>query len=516
MKAKSRLKAMLSKQLRRRKVGAHSLSAGDIAGMKSVLKAPSRSRSGTPNVSGGAALASNYRFKARRDSQVRIVLPRSRKKADPALIKGPALARARNFLKIDAFGCGSKASRDSRVNTYSKMCRLGGESNVPIEPFPVTEKSLEVAAARLKDLSYSTADKILDAARQEHFSRNGTWTVRHIQVFKELLRSCRRGLQKRRKAATFSLHLVARCAPHQRAPVVSGGPLWPTTTLILQVSFACREIETAQLTFSCLSISPMERLVIMSFTSQKNNSEYVQDISLGCMNPQSRHLCALEVPCAVCHGVRHKSASRDLCKAIRPSASEVQLAELPLFPAADNSPCSKEATVASMIALIDCAGIPLVDGAGNHSFSGHSLKRSCLRMLSDGGCSLPEICAVSRRESKAVLDYLDESKGRASETIPALVHKRLASLNPVQLPVALSSSAGSKATPQQFAQHFEAWSFAINTDPRLSRKVHLVLSDQASSTRCGWKFRESPWCELSAIREAADANLCSICLGKTS
>ena len=169
---------------------------------------------------------------------------------------------------------------------------------------------------------------------------------------------------------------------------------------------------------------------------------------------------------------------------------------LPLFPSESGKPVEKKPNILSLIALLQSVGASSSDPLGNNRFSGHSWRRSGLRMFARAQVSLSAICAVSRHKSMAVCAYLDDLHADTLSIAKQVMKASCANAVPKPLNIVAASNAHLDEHAWRDIVSYDAHRFVVNSDPN-SLKVHLLINESDTRVRCPVRILDSPWSSLT-------------------
>ena len=527
------MQASLKRALAQRKINAH---AGLAIGgrLRRAIHPPaseaagvghrpssSRASSAAPNfphsehVSAGQTLAqlapaSQLRKDSRPLRRLSLKISSKTKQARIPMVTGDRLRKARAAFQGDLLRASSRASVKSRLRTIQAI----GESQfgARFSLVPITWSHVEGICAVLKEAGYLSADRYLSVWKLEHEldPKSEPLGVSFGVRFKRALRSLKAGQPKRRKAATFDLASTVAAAIAcgvTDSPIVRRGPCQPLASLQLEVSFALREVEAGQATHDFLFTNPMLRQVTLFVPAQKAEGA-PSEVTLGCCTPDCARLCCASLSCPFCTAYRKRVFNEDLFR--RLGVDQSCWASMPLFPDEYGRPVSKVVRIDSLRKLLGFSGVPLVDPMLRQRFTGHSPRRSSLRLMSSLRASIPETMAVTRHTSAVVAEYFEEASAEGTASLAArsshlLSHFGVVPLTEAKLPALLPSQWRS-------CDHWGIQAFAANGNPT-STRVHAVLPGELCKSKCGFKHSGNPWVSMCKVLPEfwSKPQLCSMC-----
>ena len=174
----------------------------------------------------------------RADMPVRLG-PRSRVNADDPGLDGTALKE----LKGGFYSATARKSTAARLEWWSKRAARRGR-----EPFPIDLEALTLAGALLKAGRYRSAQQYLYTIKKEHMARGHVWDVALDSAFKDIRRSCERGLGGPKQAGALSLDEMRNRGTYEGVVLAEA-----SLAIVFGSWWLLREIELAAMTVGQVS-----------------------------------------------------------------------------------------------------------------------------------------------------------------------------------------------------------------------------------------------------------------------
>ena len=165
--------------------------------------------------------------------------PRSRVNADDPGLDGTALKE----LKGGFYSATARKSTAARLDWWIKRAARRGR-----EPFPIDLEALTLAGALLKAGRYRSSQQYLYTIRKEHVARGHVWDVALESAFKDIRRSCERGLGGPKQAGALSLDEMRSKGTYEGVVLAEA-----SLAIVFGSWWLLREIELAALTVGQVS-----------------------------------------------------------------------------------------------------------------------------------------------------------------------------------------------------------------------------------------------------------------------
>jgi hypothetical protein len=269
---------------------------------------------------------------------------------------------------------------------------------------PLTPTKIEAVAAQMKAQGYRSFPNFLSAVREKHVDAGHIWTSDLERSRKQCVASTQRGIGPPRQCVEIPPSRV--CGLGLGAdPVVEGGPICPGHWATLCAFHILRGAESASALATSLTVDPESERETWWLPSSKTDTQAagcVRTWGCVCADPTS-YTCITPCPyhAAVC-------LQMDLARRFGDSRGRLP-ADLPLFPAADGSWCTRVGFISTIVHMATQLDIELIDPMGRFTAGEHVWRVSGSRMLARAGIPVDKIMLVARWGSDIVHRYIAES-----------------------------------------------------------------------------------------------------------
>jgi len=335
----------------------------------------------------------------RRDAPAR--LPRSTG-AFPDLTTEARREEALADLARDIYAPSNRTSVASRL----RMCELLLAGwGLPMAP--PTVQSITALGASLKAGRYRSAAVYLSTYKTWTARQGHSWSTTLQQAMTDAIRSCERGLGGPVKARALPFARLGDL-PGGDDPWTPGGPMRPRNAIVIGSWFLTRELELSTASAAALELSfPRPGVPQVKFHLPASKSD------VQATGTAREHGCSCNgVPGPSCPAhaawdhltfLRSRFADR-WPSALPPSP------ELPLFPTALGTACTKDAMIATISHAASLLGVELSSPDGSERVSGHSLRATGAQGLAAAGIDTWAIELMGRWGSEAVRGYIREAR----------------------------------------------------------------------------------------------------------
>ena len=308
---------------------------------------------------------------------------------------------------VDAVVAGMYASttrvvQDAKWSTISKVLGKFGYTPLPLTP----DKVLALGGA-LKAGGYRSASAYLSLYRTVAVRAGDVVTDQTARLFKDITRSCARGLGGPVRARALPLEHLGSL-PGEAKPWAVGGPLGPRNALVAGAFWLLREAElsSARAGLVEISLAPSGRYQARWHLPASKTDQLAIGVA-------RTHGCACSPgrpPSPACPVHALWSQMLLLQRAFPQRWRDAKPDwDLPLFPDAAGNPCSKQAVVATILTAADHLGIARASPDNTERVSGHSLRATGAQGLARAGLDVWRIQLLGRWGSDAVLGYIREA-----------------------------------------------------------------------------------------------------------
>ena len=280
---------------------------------------------------------------------------------------------------------GTRESRASRVKWW--MLRAAARR---LQPFPLSQEKLRLAAALLRRGGYRTAPGYLYAVKRRHVELGHPWPDVMALTLRDAVRATTRGLGPSAQAVPVCFASVARLAADGVTVEVGGtGPRRPVDCLLVATWWMLREIE--------LGTASVDQITFLVGGGGCGKADFHLPISKSDARALGKHR-ALSCTCpSACCPV---AAARRLVNAATPRTEGAT----PLAQTAGGAPVAKEAIIKALRAVAAAAGQP-----NTLEVTGHSPRVTVAQLLAAAGIPMERIAAFGRWGSSAVRLYVREA-----------------------------------------------------------------------------------------------------------
>jgi len=294
-----------------------------------------------------------------------------------------------------------------------------------VEPYPITCQKIEWLGAGLKAGGYRSCQNILSQYRVDGERRGEALDSATLRVFKDVGRSCVRGLGPPLRAAPLPFERLAELQG-SAAPWTAKGPICPRNVLVTGAWWLLRESELSNLRARMVSLRMLPRptisLTLAASKSDQTAAGATRAHACTCQAGSVYHACPAHTVWDQLWALKRRWPQR--------FAGEVPDWDLPLFPDADGRPVSKAAMVATIVAGARALQVPLRSADALTRISGHSLRCTGAQGLARLGIDTWTIQLLGRWGSAAVQAYVREASAgpEAAAARSSLLRQSLADL----------------------------------------------------------------------------------------
>ncbi len=270
----------------------------------------------------------------------------------------------------------SKRAHDARISWWARRAQSRG-----LQPFPITLPKLRLAGALLKQGKYRSSSQYLYSLKKAHTAQGGRWTTMMAIVFRDVKRSCDRGLGPPRQADALPLAALSATGSY------AGGVLANATAAILTGAWwMLREIELANLTGADVSICAGRGCGVAAVLVSASKTDW------RAKGLTRRHGCAC--PSILCPVRAVRTLLRD--------AAARNAMDGPLVLSRDGRGATKQHVEREI------KGFARHLGASGH-FTGHSLRVTGAQRLAMAGVSEDKIRTFGRWTGHTMLRYVRDT-----------------------------------------------------------------------------------------------------------
>ena len=323
--------------------------------------------------------------------EVKHALAYKRRRADLPFVAAGAMRRG-----VDDHAMDKVAIQDLETGVYTRSALKSSSARIEwwrvraakrgLTPFPLDQQKLTLAGALLKRGGYRSAKQYLYSLKKQHTCEGGAWEPGLASWFKDVKRSCERGLGGSKQADALPLGRAAAGHEYTGLHLVNA-----TEALLVGVWWMLREVELANIT--------------------KQDTAFVEGVGCGVA---ALHISASKTD-AKARGIwrRHGCACPSrLCpvKALKKLVASAgkQMECVPLVTTKKGYTPTKAQTVEEIAAWSRHLEAP----AGR--YTGHSLRTTGAQRLAMAGVSEAKIRMFGRWASDAMIAYVRETLLAAS------------------------------------------------------------------------------------------------------
>ena len=309
-------------------------------------------------------------------------------------------------LDEDMLALSSKATVATQLATWEKLHhRWFGFGARACDVWPLTTESLRAVTAQLKSAAYRSSPNYVSAAKRRHIELAFPWTEDLAFCQRTVLASTQRGIGAPKQCAELCILAVHQLGLGPE-PLVEGGPICPSQWAVLASFHLMRGAESAaanngDLTFNEATLSETMRLPV----SKTDTLAAGVSRTWGCVCIAAASGDVLNAPCPYCAAVTLAERSCELFA----TEEGFVTSGTPLFPNAAGGRCSRQAFVATVLALAALLGASTVDSMGRLLFGEHVWRVSGARHMNRNGIDLPTLMRLARWGSNVVLRYLADA-----------------------------------------------------------------------------------------------------------
>ena len=312
-------------------------------------------------------------------------------------------------LKAKIYANSSMAVVEMKLETWCQVARAAGHSN----PFVQSEAMVLDTIASLWAAGYRSIDSYASIVKQKMIEKDGTlWESTRLH-FNRALRAAKRGRGPPKQASPLPVERYAELddSQHEWAP---GGPLWPRRLNIVASWWMLREIEAANLTISCASLSGLAATLRLPASK-------TDQVGLGTSRTLACTCQGRRDPICPMHTLAEQLTWARAFAKQRGKAT----GSFPLFPSSAASVVSKAAAAATIVQTAVKLGLEIAEENGAEKFTGHSWRVSGAQHLARAGIDIWRIQLHGRWGSAAVLGYVRLASLHPSLAVEATLHRDL-------------------------------------------------------------------------------------------
>lgn len=260
---------------------------------------------------------------------------------------------------------------------------------------PLTPSGFVAIGALFKAGDYRSFPNYASVAKARHLEYGYRWSQLLNHTRSWVTRSVLRGIGPARQSCPLQHHRVLEL-PHDEEALSPGGPLHPVRTAILATLFLLREIECSTAVLSSWSFDKTRLEFTWLLPSSKTDH-----LALGVSRTWP---CMCGLPGLGCpyHLARaHRRWLRSSSLYFGP--------DTPVFPRADGWHPQKQAMVATIEAIAQLTGAPLLDVHGARRFGGHSLRVTGAQLFAALGLAVEKIRILARHSGDTIFRYVSEA-----------------------------------------------------------------------------------------------------------
>ena len=262
------------------------------------------------------------------------------------------------------------------------------------EPFLLDPDILYQVAACLWKAGYRSLDSYVNAAKQQLILEHGTLPDAFNIHLRRISRAAARGRGPPKQAQELPFERLCELGEHM-SPPVPGGPCFATRLLVVAIWWLLREIEVSNLTIGCTSFTASSAALWLPSSKTDTQGEGTsRALSCTCVTP-SRVWCPFHT--------LHSQVAWASEEALRQGRI---VSSFPLFPTAAGLAPTKKAVVEVIRASAASLGLPVVNEAGFHRYSGHTCRVTGAMHLASSGIDVWRIQLHGRWGSSSVLRYI--------------------------------------------------------------------------------------------------------------
>ncbi len=271
----------------------------------------------------------------------------------------------------------SKRAHEARVAWWVTRANV---RQVP--PFPLTPEKLQLAGALLKQGKYRSAAQYLYSLKKADAAQGGCWSTLLAITFRDVKRSCERGLGASRQADALPLGELSRVGAYGGCRLVHA-----TESLLIGVWWMLREIELANLAAEDITITAGRGCGVAAVRVSASKTDW------RAKGLTRRHGCACPSPlCPV-----------RAAKVLLAAAMGLEGNHTPLVRGLDGRGASKKHVEREIKAFARHLG------ATAGQFTGHSLRVTGAQRLAMAGVSEDKIRVFGRWAGQIMLHYVRDS-----------------------------------------------------------------------------------------------------------
>ena len=309
-------------------------------------------------------------------------------------------------LDEDMLATSSKATAASQLATWTKLhLRWFGLGERACDTWPLTPESVRAVAAQLKAAAYRSAPNYISAAKRRHIELAFPWTEELAFCQRTVLASTQRGIGAPKQCSEICILAVhnLKLGPE---PLVEGGPICPSQWATIASFHLMRGAESAAANHGDLTFNEAARTETMRLPVSKTDTMAAGvSRTWGCVCVADASGGVIDAPCPYCAAM---TLAVRACELFANDEGFVT-AGTPLFPNANGGRCTRQAFVATVLALAARLQMPTADSLGRLLFGEHVWRVTGARHMNRNGIDLPTLMRLARWGSDVVLRYLADA-----------------------------------------------------------------------------------------------------------
>ena len=300
-------------------------------------------------------------------------------------------------LVADVRARSAQGPHASLLRTWTRLHRRW--FGTPDDAVPLTPVTIYAVAAQMKDAGYRSFPNYMSAIKDLHVTEGFAWSEGLSAAATHAIASTQRGIGPPHQCSELRLTNALEVIGDSTEPMVHDGPGDCGHMFAIAYFHVVRGMELLCANVGDITIDYAAMSEAWALSVSKTDAQ-----AIGCT--RTWH-CVCDgdrsLPCPVHSAMAHMAWLHDHF-----ACEGVLARDLPLFPRLDGGRASSEALSATVAAVAERCGLPLVDTMGRASFTEHVFRVSGSRMLARVGVPTDVIMLLARWASEVIRRYVGD------------------------------------------------------------------------------------------------------------